>query len=44
MNADIESRVREMMGKGNPWGAVTLLLEELKRLRALLAAKEQGAK
>lgn len=40
MNADIESQVREMMGKGNPWGAVTILLAEIKRLRELLAAKE----
>lgn len=40
MNTDLESRVRELWSKGNPWLCIVLLLAEVKRLRELLAAKE----
>lgn len=42
MTTDIEARAREMWRKGNPWGAIEMLIQEIRRLRELLAAKEKG--
>lgn len=41
MTTDPKTRARELVSKGNPWLAVKELLAEVKRLRELLAAKEQ---
>ncbi len=40
MTTDLEARVQQLKST-NPWLAITLLLAEVRRLRAALAAKKE---